>query len=74
MNLVDCDRGEEVLVKKIHAPSELKRRLISFGIMKGVRIAILEVAPAKATMELKVDKMRIALRREEAAMIEVERI
>jgi ferrous iron transport protein A len=70
--LLDCDRGCEVQVKKINADSALKQRLISFGVMKGATISVLEHAPKKKTIEIKVGKMRLALRDVEAKMIEVE--
>jgi len=40
--------------------------------MKGATITLLEYAPRKSTVEVKVGKMRLALRKEEADMIEVE--
>ncbi|SFV55283.1 hypothetical protein MNB_SM-6-1537 [hydrothermal vent metagenome] len=57
---------------KIHANQTLKQRLISFGVMKGAELLVLEHAPRKKTIEVKVGKMRIALRAEEAECIEVE--
>ncbi|WP_294965429.1 FeoA family protein [Sulfurimonas sp.] len=72
--LKDCQKNCKLKVIKLHAPTDLKQRLISFGIMKGSIIEILEHSPAKSTMEIKVGKMRIALRAKEAALIEVEKI
>ena len=72
--LKDCKKGCVVKVLKLNAKSELKQRLISFGIMKEATIEVLEHAPAKSTIEIKVAKMRIALRAEEASMIEVQKI
>jgi len=72
--LIDCHKACKVKVMKLHAPTELKRRLISFGIMKEAVLEVLEHAPAKSTIEVKVGKMRIALRAEEAGLIEVEKI
>jgi ferrous iron transport protein A len=72
--LLDCNKGEEVKVVKLHAGHDLKQRLISFGIMKDAKITVIEQAPRKKTIEIKVGKMRIALRAEEAQMIEVEAI
>ena len=59
---------------KLNAATELKQRLISFGIMKESLIEVLEYAPAKSTIEIKVGKMRIALRAKEAELVEVEKI
>ncbi len=70
--LTDYERGSRLKVVKLDASSELKQRLISFGIMKEAVIEILERAPAKSTIEVKVGKMRIALRAKEAECIGVE--
>ena len=72
--LLDCDKKCKVKVQKINAKTELKQRLISFGIMKEAIVEVLEHAPAKSTIEIKVSKMRIALRAEEAQLIEVQEI
>ena len=72
--LFDCDKNIKVKVLKINAKSDLKQRLISFGIMKEAVIEVLEHAPKKSTIEIKVSKMRIALRDKEAQEIEVEEI
>lgn len=69
--LSDCKKACIVKVVKLNADSELKQRLISFGIMKEVILEVLEHAPAKSTIEVKVGKMRIALRAKEAELIEV---
>lgn len=72
--LKDCKKACKVRVVKLNAKSELKQRLISFGIMKEAMIEVLEHAPAKSTIEIKVGKMRIALRAQEAELIEVEKV
>ena len=72
--LKDCDKACRVKVVKLNAKTDLKQRLISFGIMKEAIIEVLEYAPAKSTIEVKVGKMRIALRAKEAELIEVEEL
>ena len=72
--LLDCEKTCKIKVVKLNAKDDLKHRLISFGIMKGSIVEVLEHAPAKSTIEIKVGKMRIALRGEEAKLIEVEKI
>ncbi len=69
--LTQCEPGCRVKVVKLHAKGALKQRLVSFGVMKGATIDILGFAPGKSTVEIKVGKMRLALRREEAETIEV---
>lgn len=72
--LKDCKKACKVKVIKLNAQTDLKQRLISFGIMKETIIEVLEHSPAKSTIEIKVGKMRIALRAKEAELIEVEKI
>ncbi len=72
--LLDCNKACRVRVLKLHSSHELKQRLISFGIMKDAELEVMEMAPRKSTIEVKVGKMRIALRAEEAKLIEVEKI
>ncbi len=72
--LKDCNKECVVKVLKLNAPKELKQRLISFGIMKEAVLEVLEHAPGKSTIEVKVGNMKIALRAEEADLIEVEKI
>jgi len=74
MTLADYDKTSKVKVIKLNAKTDLKQRLISFGIMKDAEVEVLEHAPAKSTIEIKVGKMRIALRAEEAKLIEVQKI
>jgi ferrous iron transport protein A len=72
--LLDCNRGEKVKVAKLNAAYDLKQRLISFGIMKDAVVELLEHAPGKKTIEVKVGKMKLALRSQEAQQIEVKEI
>lgn len=72
--LSDCKKACIVKIVKLNADSDLKQRFISFGIMKGAAVEIIEYSPTKSTIEIKVGKMRIALRAQEAALIEVEKI
>jgi len=66
-----CSRGGIATVVKINATGPLKQRLISFGLMKGSEVKMLECSPAKSTFEIKIGNVSIALRREEAELIEV---
>ncbi|EQB39833.1 hypothetical protein M947_04450 [Sulfurimonas hongkongensis] len=72
--LKDCQKSQKVRVVKLHAPKELKQRLISFGIMKDTILQVMEYAPAKSTIKIKIGKMSLALRAKEAEFIEVELI
>lgn len=70
--LTACTKGGRATVAKINATGPLKQRLMSFGLMKGVQIQMLECSMTKSTFEVKIGNVRLALRREEAELIEVE--
>ena len=72
--LLDCHKKCKVKILKLNAKDDLKQRLISFGLIKGASIEVLEHAPRKSTIEVKIGSMRIALRAQEAELIEVEKI
>ncbi|QOP40585.1 FeoA family protein [Sulfurimonas marina] len=74
MRLIESKRGQKLEVVKLHANEELKHRLISFGIMKHTLIEFIGEAPRKKTIEIKVGNMQVALRAQEAEMIEVKEI
>ncbi len=70
--IVDCELNKSYTVKKLHTEGALRQRLISFGILKGVQITYLSSTALNNTYKIKVGKMSIALRLDEAKKIEVE--
>lgn len=70
--IVDIEKNKKYIVKKLHTTGVLRQRLISFGIIKGVEIGLLNYTALKGTYEIKVGKTTIALRKEEAQNVEVE--
>ena len=74
MNLLDCKQNDILEVVKLNTQGELRQRLVSFGVLKGATISLLGYSPTKSTIEIKVGKMNIALRKEEAEAIEVKTI
>ncbi len=66
-----CTKGGTATVVRIKATGPLKQRLISFGLMKGAEVKMLECGISKSTFEIKVGNVSLALRREEAELIEV---
>lgn len=69
--IIECPKGSACTITKLRATGGLKERLMSFGLLKGAQIELLEFAPGKSTVEIKIGKMRLALRKEEAELIEV---
>lgn len=73
MNLNDAKIGDDFTILNIDADSQLKNRFYSLGITKGSTASVIEVTLAKETIELKLNKSRIALRISEAKCIEIEK-
>ena len=74
MNLTELTKGDRAEIVKIHADKPLKDRLNSFGVMRGEELTVKGYSLAKQTMEIEVGSTLIALRKEEAEKIEVEKI
>ncbi|NPA28150.1 MAG: ferrous iron transport protein A [Epsilonproteobacteria bacterium] len=72
--LVDLKKGQRGIVKRIDANSELKQRLLSFGIVRGSEIEVVDYGINRSTIEVRVGNTLLALRYDEAKAIEVERI
>lgn len=72
LKLSELKKQQEAIVTKVEAPTELKQRLASFGLIKGANIKVIDCSIGKSTIEVKVDNTLLALRKEEAENIEVE--
>lgn len=74
MNLTELTKGDRAEILKISADKALKDRLTSFGVMKGEELLIKGCSLAKQTIEIEVGSTLIALRKDEAEKIEIEKI
>ena len=74
MRLTELSKGDKAVIIKIYADKALKDRLTSFGVMRGEELIVKGCSIAKQTMEIEVGSTLIALRKDEAAKIEVEKI
>ena len=74
MKLIDLTKGNKATIIKIHADKALKDRLHSFGVMRGEELTVKGCSLAKQTMEIEVGSTLIAVRADEAKMIEVEKV
>ncbi|MBR3165761.1 MAG: ferrous iron transport protein A [Lachnospiraceae bacterium] len=70
--LRDIKIGETAKVKKLHGEGAVKRRIMDMGITKGVEVYVRKVAPLGDPVELTVRNYELSLRKEDAAMVEVE--
>ena len=70
--LRDVKIGETAKVKKLHGEGAVKRRIMDMGITKGVEVYVRKVAPLGDPVEITVRNYELSLRKEDAAMVEVE--
>ena len=70
--LRDVSIGETVRVVKLHGEGAVKRRIMDMGITKGIEVYVRKVAPLGDPVEVNVRGYELSLRKEDAAMIEVE--
>ncbi|WP_292655479.1 FeoA family protein [Nitratifractor sp.] len=73
MQLTELKKGDRGTILRIQADPELRNRLHSFGIIPGEELEVKGCSLARQTMEIDVDGTLIALRKEEAEKIEVEK-
>ncbi len=70
--LKDIKVGKSAKVVKLHGEGALKRRIMDMGITRGVEIYVRKVAPLGDPIEVCVRGYELSLRKQDAAMIEVE--
>ena len=73
MMLSELKPNESGTVVKISADPIIKSRLGALGIVRGEKVVMLKFTLAKNTYEVMAGDSRIALRKEEADSVEVER-
>ena len=64
--------GETVKVVKLHGEGALRRRMMDMGITKGTEIFIRKIAPLGDPIEVNIRGYELTLRKEDAAIVEVE--
>ena len=70
--LRDAKPGEQVTVVKLHGAGAVKRRIMDMGITKGTRVDVKKVAPLGDPLELTVRGYQLSIRKDEAALVQVE--
>jgi len=72
MKLSELKQGERGTVVDIKGSSEMKRKLLNMGIVKGAEIKMVRNAPLKDPIEFEIRGYHISLRKNEAENIIVE--
>ncbi|MDU4959214.1 MAG: ferrous iron transport protein A [Sporomusaceae bacterium] len=64
--------SESAVVLRVVGGGPVQRRLVDMGLVAGTRIGVQKLAPLGDPMEIKLKGFSLALRKSEAARIEVE--
>ena len=70
--LRDVKIGDTVKVVKLHGEGATRRRIRDMGITKNAKVYVRKVAPLGDPVEVTVRGYELSLRKEDAAMVEVE--
>lgn len=72
IDLSQINKNQKAHIKSIHAQNNLKKRLLSLGLGIGKEVEVVETSLQKNTLKVSLGYSSIALRFEEAKLIEVE--
>lgn len=72
--LKNIEVGQSAKVLKIHGEGAIKRRIMDMGITKGAELSVHKVAPLGDPIQITVRGYELSIRKDDAELIEVERI
>lgn len=72
MNLKEIKVGETARVVRLTGEGAVKRRIMDMGITKGTELYVRKVAPLGDPIEITVRGYELSVRKQDAAMVEVE--
>ena len=70
--LGDVAVGESGKIVRLHGEGALRRHLMDMGLLKGTEFTVVKVAPLGDPVEIKVRGYELSIRKEEAAIVEVQ--
>lgn len=70
----DMKVGECAIVEEVDASMGVAQRLMSFGLLPGVRVRLVGVAPMGDPVALELPGQRLSLRREDAACVLIAKV
>lgn len=71
MCLLEMNVGQRAAIDMLHVNSDLKERLHSLGFMRDSSLCVKHFGIFKSTVQVMINRTLIALRRDEARLIEV---
>jgi len=72
MDLSQITKNQKAFIKQIHAQHTLKKRFFSLGLNIGKEVEVVETSLQKNTIKVALGFSSVALRLDEAKLIEVE--
>lgn len=72
--LSEVSSGQEVLVRQVGGEGAVRRRIMEMGITRGMRVAVIKLAPLGDPMQLRVRGYQLSLRKADAELIEVDEL
>ena len=72
MILKDLKIEESAIIKKVGGEGALRQHFLDMGLIPGVEVTMVKLAPLGDPMEIRLHGYELTLRKEEAARIEVE--
>ncbi|HVF31215.1 MAG TPA: ferrous iron transport protein A [Pyrinomonadaceae bacterium] len=74
MTLADLKKGESRTVVAVRGDQAVSRRLMEMGVIPGVSVSMVKSAPFGDPLEIRVRGYSLALRRNEAETVELEKV
>ncbi len=70
--LGDVAVGDGSTIVKLHGTGALRRHLMDLGLIKGTQFKVVKVAPLGDPVQISVRGYELSIRKEEAAIVEVQ--
>lgn len=71
-NLSELSIGATAKVKSIPAENAVNQRLMNLGLLPGMAVKVVQIAPLGDPIAIEFSRQQISIRRAEAAVIEIE--
>jgi len=73
MKLDSLKPGEKAIIKMVGGERQYRRRLLDMGVTPGTKVILRKIAPFGDPIEITIRGYELTLRKNEAALIEVEK-
>jgi len=74
MSLAEIPLGHTATIKSVEGPRAFRRRLLEMGLVPGINVRVITVAPLGDPLQIEVRGGQWSIRRNEAKQIEVEAV